>query len=191
MEQNLQFAIKTYKKLSPVLSKRIEKFKSEEMDPDEMRTPEQEKEMIDRYHSEKNKTSYILALHKKEIIGRVVVLKRIITLNNKQIVLGGIGGVRTHIKWRRKGIARALSKKALEILKDEKCDVAFLCTRKEIFSLYEKLGFKPLDRQFTYTGRSGKVYFDWDGMLAPITSQSVFEEIMQDDKPFDLCGGNW
>lgn len=191
MRNKKSIIIKDYKNLSLDLEKSVSNLKAKDKSSKERKSLEQRASHNDRYHSEKDRIRYVFAFSDNEIVGRVIVLKRNIKFHGRKIILGGIGGVRTHISWRRKGIATLLLEKAISILKEEQCDIAFLYTRKELFPLYEKVGFIPLNRQFTYIGRSGKRYLDWDGMIAQINSPYIFEEVLHDDQPFDIGGGNW
>ena len=135
---------------------------------------------------------YIIGYEENKIIGVVNLIKRKIKFNNKNIILGGIGGVCTHSKFLKQRVATKLLKKAMGILKENKCDLAFLCTDIEkLGSLYSQVGFIPLNRGYKATGESKRIYRDNDGMIAPLNSKEIFKDILQDDSEFDLQGKNW
>ena len=112
--------------------------------------------------------------------------------NRTLLILGGFGGVCTHSEFRRKGIARKLLQKGMGVLKDNKCDIAFLNSDpKRLAFLYEKIGFVPLQREYRATGESGKIYLSKSGMIAPVCSQKIFESVLKDNEVFDLQGQDW
>src|SRR3972149_7735810 len=93
-------------------------------------------------------SGYVIAYEKNEIIGTINLLKREIKFKNQEILLGGFGGVCTHSKFRRQGIASKLLQKGMEVLKQNLCDIAYLSTDlKKLVSLYSSVGFVPINRQ--------------------------------------------
>jgi len=83
-------------------------------------------------------------------------------------------------------------KEAVKTLKEWECDVAYLCANiKESGDLYSKAGFVPLNRPYTYYGQSGKSYEGINGMIAPIKSPGIFEEILRSEEKLHLGPGNW
>jgi hypothetical protein len=81
---------------------------------------------------------------------------------------------------------------ALKTLNEWGCDVAYLCANtKESGDLYPKAGFIPLNRSYTFYGQSGKLYEGINGMIAPVNSPGMFEEILRSDEKLHLGPGNW
>lgn len=158
----------------------------------ESKDPKEKANHNDRFFYRKDRVGAAVALSQDQIIAKVYAIKRIIKYKSKNIVLGGIGGVCTNTNMRRKGIATALLKIAMQKLEDESCDIAFLCTdTKKLGKLYKPFGFQKLETKYTYLGKSGKRYYEWDGMIAPIKSSEIFKEILQDKNDFDIGVGNW
>ncbi len=152
---------------------------------------EESKEM---YDSNKDAFKYILTLDKEKVVGLVILYKREIIFKDRKLILGGFGGVGTKSKYRGRGIANKMMEITRKLLQEESCDIAHIdvdMSNLSLLRLYGKIGFVPLGRQFTFIGRSGKRYYSNDGMLAPILSQKLFEEVMKDRHPFDIYGGNW
>lgn len=146
----------------------------------------------DIFCSKKNEIGYVVALENNLLIGVVVVLKRNLVFNQNKIVLGGIGGVSVKVEKRRKGIATELLEKGMKILKQSKCDLAYLCTDiNKLKNLYAKVSFVPLNRAHTFLGRSGKRYTEHDAMIAPVDSSEKFQAVLTDNKPFYIGVGNW
>lgn len=158
------------------------------------RTKEQQAEHDDQFCSQGDRQKFVFALQGEKVIGSVTVLKRSIPFNGRKIILGGLGGVCTHPSQRKQGIATSLVGLAVEELKKLGCDVAYLCTDiddPQKAGLYKKFGFQALPVPHTYVGASGKRYTESDGMVAPINSDEIFQEILASAKPFDIGTGNW
>lgn len=153
--------------------------------------PEKQEE-YDKFCSKKDQIGYILSFNDKRIIGAVIILERQVKFNEANLVLGGIGGVSVRRKYRRQGLAIAMLKTAMEMLKQEKCDIAYLCTDvKKLKNLYLPVGFVVLNRPHTFLGRSGKRYTEYDAMIAPVNSSEKFQKVLADKAPFDIGRGNW
>lgn len=155
-------------------------------------TPEQMQEIYDKYGSEENRFKYIFAFEGNVLVGQIILLKRSIHFNGKEILLGGIGGVCTHPDFQRKGIATKMLDVAKEELKKENCNIAYLCTDiTKLGNLYGQVGFVPLNRNYKFIGKSGKEYVKSDAMIAPINSREIFEEVLNSKELFDLEGQAW
>ena len=136
----------------------------------------------------------LLAIEKNSVIGAARLFKREIAYGGRKIILGGIGEVCTREDKRRRGVATGITKRAMEELKSQKCDIAYLCTNigeEWKVKLYGKFGFVPLGRPYTYLGKSGKRYTDIDGMIAPLKSREKFLLILNGKEILDLGKGNW
>ncbi len=108
-----------------------------------------------------------------------VFLKKKARMGEENIYVGGIGGVVTHKGYRHQGIATAMLKKVLEVLKEEKVDIAMLCTEIDrLGSLYKNVGFIPLGRSYVFTDKNGNLKEDKGGMIAQVLSKEVFEKIL-------------
>jgi len=155
--------------------------------PQEIRDAHQDKE-----YSEKDQIGHHIAIQGGKLIGVVLALKRNITYHGKDVLLGGIGGVAMLEEFRRQGIASKLIASAMKQLKEEGCDIAYLCTdTNHLAPLYTPHGFVKMEKQYTLLGKSGKRYYEWDGMIAPVNSQELFEEILHSPEPLDIGVGNW
>lgn len=113
-----------------------------------------------------------------ELIGMTFVFIRDIQFENKTLKLGGIGCVATHRDYRRKGVATKLLRQAFKIMKNDGVDISLLCTNIEKFgSLYQSVGFFPLEKPYFFEDRNGKMTPDNDGMIAPVNSPELVEQI--------------
>jgi predicted acetyltransferase len=182
------FTISVFEDVTKHLQDEIKELRKREF----VRSPKEQEEHNDKFTSEGNFKT-ILALNQKEKpIGRVKLYKRTIKLNNNPVVIGGIGGVWTKKANRKQGIATTLLKKAMEILKEDNLDVAFLSTYiKRHGPMFGKLGFQVLGRRYTFIGKSGRCYFEENGMIAPLNSLDKFYVVNDDTKPLDIGHGNW
>lgn len=180
--------------LSPELKDKVEQFRATVTDMDgRIRTPQEEAQRFERYCSDNDSKKWILALKDNDLIGMTVVFGREIFYNEQTISLGGIGKVRVREDWRRKNIAKIMMNEAMKQLVDAKCDVAFLTTNLDSFlaDFYKKYGFAVLNKPYVFSGYSGKRHEERDGMLAPITSKAIFQEIMINKEPLDIGRGTW
>lgn len=140
-------------------------------------------DMEDRYYA---KSFLILAaVIENEMVGRIKLYKREIAYKGKRYELGGIGGVRVKPAYRRKGIAGEMMVKAMEVLEQENCDLVFLSADQSIMgSLYQRFGFAPLKLDYETKGKSGKLYTEPGGMIAPIADEEVTKEILAAEESF-------
>ncbi len=153
-------------------------------------TAEELQSQEDRYGS--LPFGYVIGYNESEMVGVINLLKRSIVFNGRPIVVGGFGGVCTHHNFRRQGIASELLVEGMKILKDERCDIAFLnADIKRHLSLYSPVGFVPLHRAYKATAASGKIYVEKNGMIAPVCSPEVFNLVVESSEVFDLQGQDW
>ncbi len=126
-------------------------------------------------------------------VGTLQLFKRENRFASKSFMLGGIGGVCVTEKHRKKGIGKELIQKALEILRNEHCDVACLNvdSKKLAFKLYEKVGFVLMDRDASFENSKGEIIYEPGTMFAPVLSQSIFALIMQSSETFHYGVGYW
>lgn len=187
------FKVKVFDRLPPKLSKVVEQFKKEAYQVEKPPyTKKQRIEHDEKFCSLKDRFKYLLALQNDEIIGGLTLLKRWVTLQNKKILLGGIGGVWVRLDKQKMGVATTLLKRAILILNKNNCHIAYLRTDiKKLAKLFQKVGFQILSKRYAFLGKSGKRYYGRDGMIAPITSKAIFTKVLQDKKPFDIGFGNW
>jgi predicted N-acetyltransferase YhbS len=135
---------------------------------------------------------YVVGYEKNEMVGVINLIKRELNYRGKTILVGGIGGVTVSHKHRGKGIGTKLLEEAMEELKRQKCDIAFLSTDISKHStLYTRIGFVPINREHKVTGASGKEYPGYGGMVAPILSSDVFEAVLKSTEVFDIQGQDW
>lgn len=148
------------------------------------------KEVEEKYFSVPH--AILLAYENDDIVGRIYLHKREIKLGKNTILLGGIGGVCTHKDKRHQGMATLMLEKSMDVLRKWKCDVAYLCTNiDKLGKLYTNVGFVPLNKKYTFRGKSGKLYEENSGMIAEVNSAELFDEIMDPKTKVYLGEGNW
>jgi ribosomal protein S18 acetylase RimI-like enzyme len=148
----------------------------------------------DRFCSQGDAWRYVLATDAQSVTGFATIYRRSIEWNGETVALGGLGDVCTDPVWRHRGVASAIVRMAMAELERVGSQLAYLCAAVDnpgILHLYGQVGFVPLRRAHTYDGKSGRKYIDTDGMIAPVGSARVFEDIMHSDKPLHLGRGNW
>lgn len=188
------FAIETYTTLPDALQKSLKELDTLCFSWHQTLTVAQKKENDDKFCSGADIVGYVLAMEGDRIIGETKICKRTISFKNHVIILGGIGSVATHPDKRLRGVAKAMVGRAMEMLKSQGCDIAYLCVDERDprkIGLYRTFGFDLLYRPHTYLGKSGKRYTDTDAMIAPINSPLLYTTVMDGTAPLDIGTGNW
>jgi len=138
--------------------------------------------------------AYLLVIENNLVIGVIELYKREISYLEEKIILGGFGGVCTAKNKRRRGVATALLKKGMRELKSQSCDIAYLCTDVDdpgMLTIYSQVGFTPLNKPYTYLGKSGKRYTEEDGLIAPVKSKDKYNFVVEGKEIFNIGIGNW
>ncbi len=181
---------KLFPKLTDDLATSVERFIAQNFYAEGERTPKLLAEEEEKFFSQPK--TWFLVFENDKIIGTIALHQRKIQLDNKEVVLGGVGRVCTRKDRRRQGIANQMLEEAMKILREWGCDMAFLCANvKESGDLYSQVGFVPLNKPYTYSGRSGKLYEEKNGMIAPLNSFEIFEDVLHSARKLHLGSGNW
>lgn len=181
--------IKFYTHLSPSLIRKQQLFALENFFEEEG----QELKFVLQNQLEKfssKPSGWVFAIKDKNIIGQCLLFRR--KLSNSSIVLGGLGEVCTHKKYRNQGIALKVLNESMKILNKWDCDVAYLNTDpKKLTGLYSKLGFTKLKNGAEFIGRSGVKYKEKNASLCSVSSMKVFQQLLKSNKPLFIGEGNW
>lgn len=172
-------------RLLPIYQKAIDKLNEEcfgDVDPQEV-----EENFI------ANPFGYIFATDKSEIIGRLALFKRQIQFANQDIILGGMGGVCVSTAYRHQGVATTMLQHGLTILLNENCDIACLNVdlEKKIYGVYEKLGFRMMEREISFENIHGTVIREHGTMFIPVCSPALYNLVMQSKETFHYGKGYW
>jgi len=129
----------------------------------------------------------VLAYHQGSLVGCAEVFKRQVEYAGHTVTVGGFSPC-TREGFRGQGIGTRICKAAMNYLKDQGCDIAFLSvdTERETHPLYERLGFKMLPKPFIYANIRGELRQSDGGMIAPLCSQEVSECVLRGDIQFAL-----
>lgn len=85
--------IKIFPKLSDTLAERVSRFGLENFYTEEEKTPEYLVAEEERFCSQPE--AWLLVFEGDQIIGRILLYKRKVMFNNRDLILGGVGGVCT------------------------------------------------------------------------------------------------
>ncbi|UCC41609.1 MAG: GNAT family N-acetyltransferase [Candidatus Aminicenantes bacterium] len=182
--------MKIFPKLPEKVQEELGHFELENFYREEERTPEYLATEKDKYFS--TPKAWLLVFEENQIIGSLKLHKRNVKFNNKNVMLGGLGGVCVRRDKRRQGIAGVMIEKAMKILKEWECEVAYLCAHiEESGSLYPQAGFVSMKNPYTYFGQSGKLYEETNGFIAPVKSLDLFKKILNSEQKLHLGKGNW
>jgi len=137
---------------------------------------------------------WIFAYENGIIVGQIELHSRTVLFEGKQVSLGGLGGTCVTAVARTRGIAKAMVKKGLEILRQEKSDVACLNADTEHHTsggLYHQLGFTLMKRKISFEDVYGNTRYDSGELFIPLCSREIYDFIMKSDKTFHLGRGYW
>jgi len=150
-----------------------------------------EKEVEEDFYNPE--VAHALAYKDRELVGWAGIHMVKVSFKNRQLKVGGFG-ICTHPSWQRKGIATMICKKVMKFIKSRSCDVAFLSvdvTNIASVKLHQKNGFVMLPGKFSWTNSKGKVKKGDGGMIAPVNSQKIFQQILQSKEVFYVGKGYW
>lgn len=134
----------------------------------------------------------ILGYSENQLIGLLNIHLKKINVGSKIYSLGGIGGVVTQKKFRHRGIATKLLRKAKKILKKEGPDIAMLNTDISKFGdLYKRIGFVSLGKPYYYFSKNGKEKVENSGMIMPVKSQKIYKEILNTNEKINVGRSNF
>lgn len=133
----------------------------------------------------------VFASDDEVIIGQSELFRRLVSLEGTEIVLGGIGGVCVTSSRRRGGIGTKLVSACVDILRERGCDVACLAAHPKNNLLYQRLGFRRLERRISFEDAGGMTRYDDSEMFRPLTSLQAFELIMKSDQVLHMGRGLW
>ncbi|MBI5620954.1 GNAT family N-acetyltransferase [Candidatus Gottesmanbacteria bacterium] len=188
------FSIRVCVSLPVIVKAQVEEIDRESFAWAYHQTPKEREIGKDKFCSSVDRIGYVIAQQGNEIVGAVEYFQRTILFRKTPIVLGGIGGLCTRKDQRKRGVGTLLLNKAMEELQKGHVDIAYLCTEVEkewMVAFYEKAGFVRLTHGHTYTGKSGKRYTEFDGMITPVCTRELFQRIVESNHVFDIGRGNW
>ena len=137
----------------------------------------------------------ILAYSREELVGYLILHKRNMEFDGREIIVGGAAGACVAECMRGRGIGERLMKKGLAALKKQGCDVACLNAdpknRKAAFELYKKLGFKLMEKRISFEDIHGNIRYDTGTMFIPLMSRELFNHIMNGKNIFHYGRGYW
>lgn len=135
----------------------------------------------------------IMAYDNEKLVGCADIHLRECEFESSKYLLGGPSGFCVVENMRGKGIGSKLCELAMNYLKENNCDIAFLSVAKDSIArnLYHKYGFVDLPVNFSWKKSNGEIENDSDGMLAPVCNMKLYKEILKSDKSFYVGEGYW
>lgn len=122
-----------------------------------------------------------------QLVAYIGMLVRQGKCDDRPVLIGGIGGVKSHPEVRGKGYASAGMKEAGAFLTQvQKVDFSLLVCRDELIPYYGRLGWQAFDGEMLVDQISGKVKFTFNKpmLLAGVNP-------IPDCAIIDLCGNPW
>jgi GNAT superfamily N-acetyltransferase len=107
--------------------------------------------------------------------------------NDRAVRVGGVGGVKTHPEFRRRGLAGAAVRRALDLFHAQgDVDFGLLVCEPGLVRFYERLGWRPFPGDLFVTQRQATVPFTLNqAMTAPVRVQDPITGVI------DLMGPPW
>lgn len=123
----------------------------------------------------------------QQLVAHVGVLTRLGLCDDEAILIGGIGGVKTHPSQRRKGYAGAGLRRAIEFLQEEAAvDISLLFCGPRLRGYYQRFGFGAFAGETLARRDGATVLFPRDEiMVMPVVKP------MPPCAVLDLCGLPW
>ena len=129
---------------------------------------------------------YVVGWVGDELVGRVGVLERVISVNGIPLHVGGITGVVTEPDYRMRGVSRKLVRCGLEFLLDEhQIPLAVLTCNRKVGPIYERLGWRTVHGPTVYAQPGGPRTCPGLTMVAESGSAAW------PDGPIDMRGLPW
>jgi RimJ/RimL family protein N-acetyltransferase len=144
----------------------------------------------DFYHTQ---SAQVLAYVGEKLIAWAGIHETEQLFQGRKIKIGGYA-ICTHPDWQRQGIAKKVSKRAMDFLKKREVEIGFLSIdplNKASVKLHQKNGFVMLPRKFSWTNSNGEFKTDFGGMIAPINSEKLFEYVLHGSEIFYVGNGYW
>jgi GNAT superfamily N-acetyltransferase len=129
---------------------------------------------------------FIMGFLADALVSRVAILKRVVSVGDDVLIVGGISGVATVPEYRKRGYATSLMKDAQEFIREElPADFGLLICNTGLRPFYERLGWKVVPGPTTYAQPGGSE--TCKGLTM------VFEcgRAEWPAGPIDLCGYPW
>jgi aminoglycoside 2'-N-acetyltransferase I len=120
------------------------------------------------------------------LVCHVGIHRRQATWNGRAVRIGGIGGVLTHLAFRRRGLASVALNAAIQTLKDERAtDFALLFCEPHNEAFYHGRGWKAFSGEIFAEQPSGRIRFE---VLTPLV---FYLKRAPHEGVIDLCGLPW
>jgi predicted acetyltransferase len=171
--------IQIIRKINKSLKQKLDKFADENWGE----TNDTE-EYLNNNFFDQNKIAFTLSKDNK-LLGLLYLHERKIKFENNPVRIGCIGGVVIDKNMRHRGFATMLLISSKDLMLKDGIDVAVLCTDiHKLGNLYKKSGFVPLGRPYFYTDKNGVERPENGGMVAQVTSNEIFNTILNSKSKF-------
>ena len=135
----------------------------------------------------------IFAYDSGMMVSMLRLIKRNIVFDNMDLTLGGLAGACVHSDLRRRGIGSKMMREGLQVLRDERVDVACLNAdlSRDADKFYETLGFTLMYRPISFEDVHGNLRYDTGTMFIPVCSEATYNHIMNSKNTFHYGRGYW
>ena len=128
---------------------------------------------------------FVMGFVERRLVSRVGILKRVVSVGDDVVVVGGISGVTTLAGYRKHGYGTALMRSAQQFLKDElPASFGLLICNARVKQFYERLGWREVAGPTTYAQPRGSE--TCKGLTMVLECGREWPA-----GPIDLCGYPW
>ena len=133
-----------------------------------------------------NQDWHVLGLAGSELVTQLGLLRREIRVGEEKIRVAGVGGVATHPRWQKQGLASALMRATQEFMR-EKMSVLFglLVCSEVTRPMYESLGWWQAAEDLYYLQNGERRLLKASVMILPLAGRNW------PSGTIDLCGLPW
>lgn len=120
------------------------------------------------------------------LVSRVGIVKRVVSVADEIVVVGGVSGVVTRPDYRTRGYASRLMKSSEKFMRDElPADFGLLTCRENLRPFYTRLGYRVVSGPTTYAQPGGSM------TCKGLTMVIELGRAQWPEGPIDLCGFPW
>jgi GNAT superfamily N-acetyltransferase len=129
---------------------------------------------------------FVMGFLDDNLVSRVGIVKRVVSVNEDVVVVGGIGGVVTRPEHRKRGYSTSLMRSAQRFIRDElPANFGLLICDPKLQPFYEKLGWKVVPGPTRYTQPGGSM------ACKGLTMVIELGRAKWPEGSIDLCGYPW
>lgn len=134
--------------------------------------------------------AHLLIKDENKIIGNLDLHHSLGTFKGEEVSIGGLS-IGILEEYRKHGYGGKLISMAMEHLKNQNYDLAFLAAAPGTIPLYEKYGWQVLKVPYTWKNVHGEIKSDTDGMIFSLNNPGLVDSIQEGNTSLYVGRGYW